>query len=75
MPPLPHTAPRAHAPSHTYARLYSTLAGLTLLLFTLACATLHQGLAWSGGCVSASFLDNGSWLEPLPLSSGAAQAA
>ena len=53
----------------------STLAGLTLLLFTFACAALYQGLTRSGGYVSTFFLDNASWLEPLPHSFGAAQAA
>ena len=73
-PPLRRTAPAGTARKVLTAHDIQW-SGLTLLLFTLACATLYQDLARSGGYVSASLLDSDSGLVPLPLSSGSAQAA
>ena len=66
---------RALAPNHTNTRLRNALTVLTLLLFTFVCAALYQGFAQRGGNASTFFFDNASWLEPLPHSFGAAQAA
>ena len=63
------------APNRTNTRLCHTLAALTILLFTFGCAALYHGFAQSGSNVSTFFLDNACWLEPLPRSFGAAQAA